>query len=253
MSWRLEIDEVLFNGFKNLVWLNLEKPKDIHLTSGSLFKINLYDSKNHKDLYEGELPLICISNSPNDDMIEMYFRIKMQNNGFSKRLHECLMDKSIRPNLQIKIEEIQYSLPMTNFVANDTKMIYICTGIGISPMLSYLKSVPFVHKDLKIIWGMKYLDDLRFYLNTFKKKEDEDRFWKHVHAVVFSKEIGSTCPSKYFNHHVQDVLKEEPELINPEYKYCIFGLPEMEKEMKELLLTNGVSDSNILMYKRKII
>jgi ferredoxin--NADP+ reductase len=128
---------------------------------------------------------------------------------------------------------IQTSLPAGSFRPGsehrDGNFIFIITGIGIAPFLSYLKSYP-EQPPLKLLYGVRYLQDAIGYPELSKLCP--------LQLAISREEIKG-------HHHgrVTNLLKTLPSQQNIHYYLC--GLDAMIQQVSDWLHHHGIDSHHI--------
>jgi ferredoxin--NADP+ reductase len=130
-------------------------------------------------------------------------------------------------------DTIQTSLPAGSFRPGfehgKGDFIFIATGTGIAPFLSYLKSYP-QKPPLKLLYGVRYLQDAIGYPDLFK---------------LCSLQLAISREKIKGHHHgrLTNLLKTLPLLQNIHYYLC--GLDTMIQEVSDWLHHHGIDLSHI--------
>lgn len=149
-------------------------------------------------------------------------------------LYSLYPNGEVTPQLwQLKAgDTVQASHPSGRFEANPHAMTWIAAGTGIAPFVAMLRSAK--QSNIQLIHGARQSDE--FY-----------------NAAEFDKILGSNyirCISQptnepnYFNGRVSDYLRTQQTIDRSRY-YLLCGGSEMVVEVRDLLLSRGVSFLNI--------
>lgn len=199
---------------------NQEISEGVHLISfkrehefipGQVIKIAL-DNQHPPRIYS-----ICSGNKASD--ISVLFNIKKGG--------------LVTPRLASLIpgEKILASAPYGSFLGNDDPAWWIATGTGIAPFYSMLQSGQ--HENKKLIHGVRFL-------NQFYFEDEFEASFKEKYVRCCSRE--SSCNT--FHGRITDYIQQLDTL--PDLNYFLCGSAIMVVEVRDLLISKGVSFTKIM-------
>ncbi len=203
--------------------------KVIHHTS-EIFEIRL--SRNHENFYPGQY-ISMVSDQPS---IYREYSIASGTTEpwFSFIIRKVPGGKITRFLYHLQPQEtIITSLPSGNFrpgfAHKNGEFIFIATGTGMAPFVSYLKSYP-NRPPLQILYGVRY----------FKEAIVLPELTKHcpTHLAISREKIAG-----HHYGHVTDLLDRLP--IDSTIHYYLCGLQNMIQEVTSWLKQQGVSATQI--------
>ena len=128
-------------------------------------------------------------------------------------------------------DKVLVTQPIGTFTDYSDSSIFIATGTGIAPFVSFIKSVR--RNNITLIHGVRTSD--YFYFSELLKKQLGDNYIQCCTGFQ---------SSEYFNGRVTKYIKESP--VNPNKKYYLCGVAEMVVDVRDILISKGVPFSNII-------
>lgn len=129
-------------------------------------------------------------------------------------------------------ENLQISKPFGRFIGTDEPAWWIATGTGIAPFIAMSQQLAYHNKQL--IHGARTIDGFLF--KELFEKWLGDRYIKCCTTEV--------AENVYFGR-LTNWLKEQKELPL-DIKYYLCGNPEMVVEVRDILVSKGISFNNII-------
>lgn len=131
-----------------------------------------------------------------------------------------------------KGDKIYCSLPYGRFHIRNTPSVWIANGTGIAPFISKIRSKEV--KDQILIHGAR--EEGSFYF---------DNEFTECNGLDYIRCSSTEKGSEYYNGRVTDYLKEQKELSDDRL-YYLCGSTEMVVETRDILISKGISFTNIL-------
>ena len=163
--------------------------------------------------------LYSIASGENDDCIEILYTEKP--------------DGKLTPMLSVLNagDSILVSKPFGSYTDCPDSPVWIATGTGIAPFISMLKSGKGRHATL--IHGVRVIES--FYFSDFLKTSLGNSYIQCC---------SSQCETSIYHGRVTDYLKVQS--LNPSKKYYLCGVAEMVVEVRDILISKGVTFNNII-------
>lgn len=116
----------------------------------------------------------------------------------------------------------------------DKPFVFIATGTGIAPFISYIQSntEPYQKQPEEIIYGVRYMEESIEVPSTIKTTYCLSADQKEHPSIHIGR--------------VTSYLKENKADINPDYIYYICGLDQALSDVSEILIEAGVDPLNII-------
>lgn len=129
-------------------------------------------------------------------------------------------------------DSVYTSAASGHFAAKPQAMTWIAAGTGIAPFVSMIRSGK--QTDIQLIHGARQIDDF------YNSKEFTERL-SHNYIQCLS---GQSNQSTHFDGRVSDYLRRQAQ-VDCTRQYLLCGGSEMVVEVRDLLLSKGVSFLNI--------
>lgn len=206
---------------KDIIYFQIERPTNYTFAPGQFLQTIFTDVKRSYSIFS----------KPSEKTLDLCIEI----------LEDGIASKIFK-DIEVG-EEIIISQPMGFFTIDeqDTERTYIATGTGFAPIYTMIKTAleDYKHKSsIYLIFG------LRFEENLFYQKELEELAKKYPN---FGFDITLSKPGETWygmNGRVSAHI-EEKILPRKESSMYICGNPEMVKDVRKLLIDNGVGVRNI--------
>jgi len=128
-------------------------------------------------------------------------------------------------------DKVLVTQPFGTFTEFSNSPVFIATGTGIAPFVSFIKSGK--RENITLIHGVRSCD--YFYFSDMLKKQLGENYIKCCSGLA---------SSEYFEGRVTKYLKEFP--VNPNKKYYLCGVAEMVVDARDILISKGVPFSSII-------
>lgn len=192
-----------------------EKPKGFHFRSGEVVAIHVGDPK--------EARLYSIASSEQDEYLSFLYSY-VQGGYLTPRLSE----KPIGSSFYI-------SPSFGDFILGSEPSIWIATGTGVAPFLSFVRG----HRDLEnkmLIQGSRFLDS--FWGEKFFENSSLGSYIRCCSSLEGSKIEG------FYSGRLTSFLREAS--LPKESRVYLCGNPQMIIEVRDILLQKGFSLENII-------
>lgn len=210
----------------DVVSLVVEKPKGFQFKAGQFAEILIPDPDNSKKLMKRSY---SICSTPNEEKIE--FCIKLIPEGKGSNFIENLKEG----------QDVELLGPFGNFLLpeNEQSLIFIATGVGLSPIISLLKKA-LINLNYKskvfLLFGVRSENDI-----FFDKQLDElrQKFSNFNYTLTLSR------PSESWTGPKGRVTDYFSKILDKEAHYFICGNLNMVADTKKFLEDSGIQEDKI--------
>ncbi|MCC6638987.1 hypothetical protein IT409_00330, partial [Candidatus Falkowbacteria bacterium] len=176
-----------------------------------------------------------LANHPSDDASIIRFVIKLLPGGLAS---DMLKDKKVGDTLELRGAGGLFTYKS----AEAQKVVLVCTGTGIIPVLSIaeFELQKNTTQPIHLLFGTRYKVDIFWedYLQELTKKHPNFSY-----DIILSKPVG------YWEGKKGYVTQELKHFTDSRYHYYICGLPQMIEDAKTHLISQGVSPNHIFEEK----
>lgn len=200
--------------------LRITKPRNFEYNTGQVVDLSI-----DKSGYELSVASFTIANKPTDNYLEFIIKVYPRKKGITEAISE------LQPNATIQLSEAWDSY---KYAGSGT---FIAAGAGITAFLPLFKEFRDkginIQNEHKLIYANKTKDDILFH------KELKQLFSSKLTLVLSRNKLKNVYYGKIDENYLSKYIQ------NMEEKFYICGPKRFEKNIKEYLITSGVSQNHI--------
>lgn len=208
----------------DMLELHFTRPADFDYTAGQFIQVQVPDGTQFT--YRS----YSLASTPKDELLELCVKLVPDGKGST-----YFKDLTVGSPITIRG-------PLGHFVCTEEAKahFFIATGAGIAPIIGMIRDEienKHIKKGIHLLFGLRYEDDI-FWLDRLDKLASEHEHFSYRLTLSRPKEVWSGLKGRVTEH-----LVEHP----ADHDFYLCGSMDMVKDVRTLLLKNGVSAKKVRM------